>query len=278
MGKRKARYLDKVTAVRDEIEALMKVLVVISLIIFGISAFGQVFCNQYEVLLSNVLMFVALLATLVLCITLYAINTIFPHRQETKKEKNPLTDLKGNFTHIIALIITVPLIVVTCILLVGGNHSEELTFISGLLGIILGYYFGQRGVESAEIQRDDAKIEVKKTKDEQKIAVEKMEEAIRGGREGKKTNITLEERIDDLAKVLDRSKKKAAWGPFKEAVKTKNKDSFEGIKNIDRYWPWEEPEEGWNPKEKKLIEKFDKVWEFYIDKSELEEVYEKPPV
>lgn len=278
MGKGEARYLDKVKAVRAEIEALMKVLVVFFLIIFGLLTLKHAFPDHCDVLLYDNLMVGLLMTILFLVIALYTIN-MFPRRQETKGKKAPVTDLKENFTHIIALIITIPLIVVTCLLLVGGNHSEELTFISGLLGVILGYYFGQRGVESAERQRDDAKIEVKKT---QKIAVEKAEESDRNKKEGKERYIVVDERMDDLAKELDRYKKKAAWGSFKEEVKEKvkkRKGSFEGIKNIDRYWPWEEPEGGWNPEEKKLIKKFDEVWELYIiDKSKLEEVYEKPPV
>lgn len=251
MKKGKARYL-------DEIEALMKVLVVISLIIFGISAFGQVFCNQYEVLLSNVLMFVALLATLGSCITLYAINTVFPHRQETKKEKNPITDLKGDFTHIIALIITVPLIVVACILLVDGNHSEELTFISGLLGIILGYYFGQRGVESAESKRDIAMNE----KYDAVTEKQSTERVLKGDR--KKWGKDIQEDTMDTNKEILYSRKENAWRKFKEQYKEKikkeNKD-FKEVENIDKYLPWEKPEGDWSAAEKDCIRDFEEEWE-----------------
>ena len=243
---------DKIKAARNEIEAVIKALVVFLIILFGILIFGHTFPNQYEVILSDNLMFIILLAILALGIILYMINAISPRSQPrsqgTKRENTFVTEeeITKYFTHIIALIITVPLMVVTCILLVGGNHSEELTFVSGLLGVIIGYYFGHRGVESAESLKD--------------IAIEEKKEAVRLKKrtEQDRAHFTEEETIK-ASKVLSYPKK-GAWDNFKKQVKNKYKD-FNGVENIDKYLPWaEEPGDGWNDEERKIIAQFEEEW------------------
>ena len=242
---------------RDKFEALLKALMVFSLIFFGIFAFGHVFPDQCKDIASDKWMFVSLLITLGAGITLCTINTLFPHRQETKREKAPVTDLKENFTHIIALIITIPLIVVTCILLIGGNHSEELTFISGLLGVILGYYFGQRGVESAENKGNLAMIEKKASDIKSTKAVKDLK------KERQEMAYSIQKNTMDANKESLYPLKEIAWVQFKEKIKEdfkeKNKD-FKEVENIDKYPPWKEPESRWNKAEKMLITQFEEEW------------------
>lgn len=250
----------------------VKVILFICLTVFGIFIFKNAFPDQYDVIVFNNLMAGLLVLILFLGITLYTINAIFIFSQGTKRGKTILSDLGETFTHIMALIITVPLISATVyILLVGGNHSQELTFISGLLGVILGFYFGHRGVESAEKGRNEAmeKVEEGELDKEKEKAKREKEQEIKN---------VVEEQMNKLAEQLNYYKKKEAWDLFKEEVK-KRTEGFKGVENIDRYLPWEEPEGSWKDEEKRLIKRFEEEWESYaMDKSDLEEEYEKPPV
>ena len=251
------RWWDKIKAARDEIEAAIKALVVLFLTIFGILTFKHAFPGLCDKILFNIWMVFLLICILSLGIILYAINTISPRSQETKREKNLASDLRETFTHVIALIITVPLITATVfILLVGGNHSEELAFISGLLGVIVGFYFGHRGIESAESQRDKAMKEKEVTYKES-IKSEQARIMV-----GTKTYATLEEQMSEFAEELDLYKKEEAWNRFKEQIRNIDEyKDFKGIKNIGEYIPWEEPEVTWNDEEEKLITKFNEEWE-----------------
>ena len=241
----------------DKIEAAIKVFLFSFLVIFGISAFTHAFPEECDLVLFNLWMWFLLILILILGIGLFATTILSPRSLEPDGKKALVSDPREIFTHILALIITVPLIIVTTfILLPGGDHSEELTFISGLLGVIMGFYFGHRGIERAESQID-------REKREKEDALREKEDAL------KETEDTLKKREEDLTRMLNKleSKKQedfyklVAWNNFKEDAKKRYKDEFEKIKNIDHYRPWEEePPEGWNDAERKLIEQFENEW------------------
>ncbi len=260
------KWWDKIKAARDEIEAAIKASLVLFLTIFGILTFKQAFPGLCNKILFDIWMVFLLMCILSLGIILYAINTISPrsqktksaknlspHSQETKIEKTLVSDLRETFTHIIALIITVPLIIVTCILLVVGNHPEELTFISGLLGVIVGFYFGHRGIESAESRSEKAL----KEKNDAVNLRENAEQNLKKERR-KTANSLVEETTEDSKESS--YQKKEAWDRFKKEVK-KDKKDFKGVENIDKYLPWEEKPEGdWNNEERKYIMQFEEEW------------------
>ena len=242
----------------NKVKAAIKVLVVLLLIPFGILTLKNAFPDQYNVILFNDIMFILLLIILFLGTILYGF-IIFPHGQETnqktKGEKTLVTEekLTKYFTHIIALVITIPLIVVTCIILVGGNHSEELTFISGILGVIIGFYFGHRGVESAESLKDTAIGEK-----DNAFRLCKQAEQVRAS--------SIEEETIEANKKLLPYPEERAWDQFREQVKNKYKKEegdFREVGNIDKYQPWKEPDDGWNEKEKELITRFEEEWKLW---------------
>ena len=266
---------------RNEWEAVIKVLVVLLLIPFGMLAFGRAFPNQYDAILFDNIMLILLISILSLGTILYGF-IIFPRGQETnqkmKREKTVVTEekLTEYFTHILAVIITVPLIVVTCVLLVGGNRSEELTFISGLLGVIIGFYFGYRGVGRAESQREEAK----------RKAVEKEEEAKDSDARrllAEKENViekikTIEreaERRKKLEAELDRYKIKEAlepgkfWDRFEEEAK-RHIDEAKNInlEKIEEYSSGKVLETDLNDEEKRLKARFDEEWKRYGETKE----------
>ena len=284
VGSNEFRFLDRIKKVkRDEWEALIKVLVILLLIPFGILTFRHAFLGQYNTILFNNFMLYLLIIISILSTILYAF-IIFPRSQEKKREETLVTerrsayarveglgakeDLSVYFTHILALIITVPLIVVACKLLVTGNRSEELMFISGLLGVIIGYYFGHRGVESADSKKDEAikAAEIAKIeRDRSKKAKESSE----------LKNMVVANSLAGWDS--DRSKKIEAWLRFREKLKKRYKEEeIQKIKNIFEYLPWEEPEKGWNDVEQKFKAIFEEESEGWAV-SGLEEVPEQPP-
>lgn len=228
---------DKIKAARDEIEAAMKALVFLFLIIFGILTLKHAFPGHCDVILCNNLMVGLLIAILALGIILFTINTISPRSQETKREKS----IVAVFTHIIALIITVPLIIATVYLLVAkSNNLEELTFISGLLGVIVGFYFGHRGVESAESRRDDVESQAKvhweaKVEAEKEILTTKLDAEKKHEENREKMNDD-QYHIKELKDELNRHKKDAKFEPFMkfwDRFKEVAKKRIEKVKKID---------------------------------------------
>lgn len=259
--------LDKIKAHIDQIEAGMKVTALFFLVIFLILALYHIFGGLFSVIFFNVFMWILLAIILSLSGILFAIKTMAPESLELKKEKTLTSVFMEMFTHIIALLITAPLIVATFILLLSGsNHSEELTFISGLLGVIVGFYFGHRGVLNAEIGRNTAFKQKEKAEGE----TVKLKSELKEEKEKIEVRSTILEKFN---KEMNRWKKKCAWIEFTEVVKEGRKD-FKGVEHFNQYSPWYIPEEGWNEKENELLEFFEEHWESYVrDEAQLEVGY-----
>lgn len=97
-----------------------------------------------------------------------------------------------------------------------------------------------------------------KEKDVAVIAKTKYEQVLKKERQEK--GYSIQEDTMDANKESDYLSKEMAWVNFKEQIKKENKD-FIGLKNIDKYTPWEKPEGGWSDAEKDCIRDFEKEWE-----------------
>lgn len=154
-------------------------------------------------------------------------------------DEKPTTDMKPTMrektTHVIALAITIPSMAAALyVILLGGERAAELAFISGLLGVIMGFYFGQRGVERVESGREDAMDKWRIADEARRNAEDEMKEADEAKR------IAEEERkeTDEECKRVEGEKKEL------ETLRALGEFSFRATQDkLERYWAYLKEEE-----------------------------------
>ena len=185
--------------------------------------------------------------------------------------------LREIITHAIALIITIPLIcVATYVLLVGGEHLQELTFISGILGVIMGFYFGQRGVERVEIGRANAEEDRKgaevakiKAEEDRKIADEAKRKAYEDRKIAQEAKIKAERirrfesknvsLINEDSEKYKRYVRKGEWNKFRNKLPEEKRELPS---------PWDTEEEDRTEEQKKFLLEFERKWETQVQVQE----------
>jgi hypothetical protein len=126
-------------------------------------------------------------------------------------------------------------------------NSLEKTFLifEGILGVIIGFYFGHRGIERAEKERDEALDEKIDAIDDKKNAQEIYK--------------SIENILDTERNKFMMNIREIEWEKYIE------KESRKGRRIEKHPFPWDIPEVERKPYHRKFLEIFNKEW---IEKSE----------